>query len=162
MWYSPADEAEIVGTTYATYPFDTEYFFFVDRKKKIREMGSRKSKEKNRRVVCIQGSLEFDFDCMVFSFSFFLLSFLFFFLTPCIFSKHKRRHRGYRATLSATIHSASHACMRVRHRWRLCGLCAAICISVRIEGVELSSFRLRSDIERGVFGRLWQFPGTPS
>lgn len=107
MWYSPADEAEIVGATYAAYPFDADYFFFVNREKKIRETGSRKSKEKNRRVVCIQGSLEFDFDCMVFSFSFFffffLLSFFFYFLTSCIFSKHKRRHRGYGATLSATI-----------------------------------------------------------
>lgn len=51
---------------------------FLSTGKKIRETGSRKSKEKNRRVVCIQGSLEFDFDCMVFSFSFFFFVVFFF------------------------------------------------------------------------------------
>lgn len=46
MWYSPADEAEIVGTTYATYPFDTEYFFFVDREKKSEKWGQENPKKK--------------------------------------------------------------------------------------------------------------------
>jgi len=109
-------------------------FHFIE-DKNIQEKGSRKSKEKNRRVVASKGVLS-----LIYSFGFFicflfLLMFLFYcFLDVLHFFQTQTTGSRIWATLCATIHSAYHACMRARHRWRLCGLCAAICISVRIEG----------------------------
>lgn len=147
--YNPADDAETVGIAHTASLFDAVISYC--RGKKYSRKGDKKIQRKKPQGGCIQRRFEFDlfvwflFICFLFLFMFL---FLIVSLMSCIFSNTNDRIADMGNFMRddpfglPCMHEGSAS---VASLWSLC--CYLHFSTDR--GVELSSFRLRSDIEGG-------------